>query len=200
VALGLSAVLLRPVNPGVVSNNPDRRLCVRRVLHDSLAQLDDPASGGKSSWMLNVLHVEHAKALVSMLSNIWDNAATGAVNELVGSLMRSESVSFHSLHFVSLMCYAGTLTLTHEGFWAPLLCTIQWIMVAKAQSDSIARRAALPTESLPRLLLCSGLRRASLLIMIDRLGRLGDADTQKGAADLRVLDPSASSEWSIGLP
>jgi hypothetical protein len=73
-------------------------------------------------------------------------------------------------------------------------------MLAKARSDSIARRAALsaPTEFLPRLLLCSGLPRASLLTMIDRLGRLGDTATQKDAAYLQLLDPSASSEWDIG--
>jgi hypothetical protein len=73
-------------------------------------------------------------------------------------------------------------------------------MLAKARSDSIARRAALsaPTEFLPRLLLCSGLPRASLLTMIDRLGRLGDTDTEKDAVYLQLLDPSASSEWDIG--
>lgn len=73
-------------------------------------------------------------------------------------------------------------------------------MLAKARSDSIARRAALsaPTEFLPRLLLCSGLPRASLLTMIDRLGRLGDTNSEKDAAYLQLLDPSASSEWDIG--
>jgi hypothetical protein len=73
-------------------------------------------------------------------------------------------------------------------------------MLAKARSDSIARRAALsaPTEFLPRLLLCSGLPRASLLTMIDRLGRLGEADIPKDVAYIRLLDPSASSEWDIG--
>jgi integrator complex subunit 1 len=48
----------------VASNNPDRRRCARRVLLDSLAQLDDSASGSKTSWMLNILLVQHAKALV----------------------------------------------------------------------------------------------------------------------------------------
>lgn len=50
----------------VASNNPDRRRCARRVLNDSLAQFDDSASasGIKASWMLNILRVEHAKALV----------------------------------------------------------------------------------------------------------------------------------------
>jgi hypothetical protein len=34
--------------------------------------------------------------------------------------------------------------------------------------------------------------------MIDRLGRLGDTETEKDAVYLQLLDPSASSEWDIG--
>lgn len=73
-------------------------------------------------------------------------------------------------------------------------------MLAKARSDSIARRAALsaPAKFLPRLLLCSGLPRASLLTMIDRLGRIGDTAAEKNEVYLRLLDPSTSSEWDIG--
>jgi hypothetical protein len=34
--------------------------------------------------------------------------------------------------------------------------------------------------------------------MIDRLGRLGDTEAEKDTVYLRLLDPSASSEWDIG--
>lgn len=73
-------------------------------------------------------------------------------------------------------------------------------MLAKARSDTIARRAALsaPTGFLPRLLLCSGLPRASLVTMIDRLDVLGDSAADKGAVYRQLLEPSASSEWDIG--
>lgn len=73
-------------------------------------------------------------------------------------------------------------------------------MLAKARSNNIARRAALtaPTGFLPRLLLCSGLPRASLLTMIDRLGTMGDASDAQDAVYSRLLVPSASSEWDIG--
>jgi hypothetical protein len=73
-------------------------------------------------------------------------------------------------------------------------------MLARARSDFIARRAALtaPTGFLPRLLLCSGLPRASLLTMIDRLGKLGDKAQDKRKTFNQLLVPSAASEWDIG--
>jgi hypothetical protein len=75
-----------------------------------------------------------------------------------------------------------------------------WIMLAKARSDAIARRAALsaPASFLPRLLLCSGLPRASLLTMVDRLGRLGQRAPDMTATYLELMVPSASSHWDIG--
>ena len=73
-------------------------------------------------------------------------------------------------------------------------------MLARSRSDFIAKRAALtaPTLFLPRLLLCSGLPRASLLTMIDRLGSLGDKSDDKGKTFGQLLVPSATSEWDIG--
>ena len=75
-----------------------------------------------------------------------------------------------------------------------------WVMLAKSRSDFIAKRAALaaPTTSLPRLLLCSGLPRASLLTMIDRLGKLGEKTADANKTFNQLLVPSASSEWDIG--
>jgi hypothetical protein len=73
-------------------------------------------------------------------------------------------------------------------------------MLAKAKSDILARRAALsaPSHFLSRLLLCSGLPRASLLTMVDRLGRLGSKSDQMDAVFADLLTPSASSAWDIG--
>ena len=73
-------------------------------------------------------------------------------------------------------------------------------MLAKARSDTIARRAALtaPTGFLPRLLLCSGLPRASLLTMIDRLGKMGEASEERASVFNHLLIPSATSQWDIG--
>lgn len=75
-----------------------------------------------------------------------------------------------------------------------------WVMLAKSRSDFIAKRAALtaPTSFLPRLLLCSGLPRASLLTMVDRLGRLGEKAADLNKAFNQLLAPSALSEWDIG--
>jgi len=76
----------------------------------------------------------------------------------------------------------------------------KWIMLAKARSDRIARRAALsaPTRFLPRLLLCSGLPRASLVTMIDRLGQLSDLASDKDQLYEELLVSSTSSEWDFG--
>jgi integrator complex subunit 1 len=49
----------------VASHNPDRRRCARRVLQDALGRLDDSVPDTKSSWMLNILRVEHSKSLVA---------------------------------------------------------------------------------------------------------------------------------------
>lgn len=75
-----------------------------------------------------------------------------------------------------------------------------WILLAKSRSDLIARRAAMsaPDEFLPRLLLCSGLPKASLLTMLNRLGRLGDSAQNSVLLYRSLLTPSASSEWDIG--
>jgi len=73
-------------------------------------------------------------------------------------------------------------------------------MLAKARSDTIARRAALtaPTMFLPRLLLCSGLPRASLLTMIDRLGKLAETSETRDDVYNQLLMSSATSQWDIG--
>jgi len=76
----------------------------------------------------------------------------------------------------------------------------QWVMLAKSRSDFLARRAALtaPTIILPRLLLCSGLPRSSLLTMIDRLGKLGDNAPDQSQVFNQLLMPSATTDWGIG--
>lgn len=73
-------------------------------------------------------------------------------------------------------------------------------MLARSRSDFVAKRAALtaPTGFLTRLLLCSGLPRASLLTMIDRLGRVGDKANDTGKTFNQLLVSSATSEWDIG--
>ena len=74
-------------------------------------------------------------------------------------------------------------------------------MLAKARSDFVARRAALsaPAKFLPRLLLCSGLPKSSLLTMIDRLGQLGENSDKEDSRVFRdLLLPSSTSDWGFG--
>lgn len=73
-------------------------------------------------------------------------------------------------------------------------------MLARSRSDIIAKRAALtaPNGFLPRLLLCSGLPKASLVSMVDRLGKMGDNADDIDKAFTQLLVPSATSEWDIG--
>ena len=75
-----------------------------------------------------------------------------------------------------------------------------WVMLAKSQSDNIARRAALsaPSKFLPRLLLCSGLPQSSLLTMIDRVGKLGEKSCDVDKVYRELLMPSATTDWGIG--
>lgn len=77
---------------------------------------------------------------------------------------------------------------------------IQWIMLAKARSDIIAKRVAssAPTEHIPRLLLCSGLPKASLLGMLERLGHLGESSEDKTATYEGLLNPADGNKWDIG--
>ena len=73
-------------------------------------------------------------------------------------------------------------------------------MLAKARSDSIARRAALtaPTTFLPRLLLCSGLPHSSMVAMIDRLGKLGESSEDLNDTYQKLFHSSTVSAWDIG--
>jgi integrator complex subunit 1 len=137
---------------------------------------------------------------VSVVLSTWkeqesglDQQATSSVDYLANVLLCSIdcSVANNELGLASAKIQDG------EGVAASVEF---WIMLAKARSDSMARRAALsaPANVLPRLLLSSGLPRASLLTMIDRLGRLGDSVEDKDEAFLALLVPSASSDWDIG--
>ena len=100
----------------------------------------------------------------------------------------------------SVSHFLPRLSVSSVNFFLMRFFLSQWIVLAKARSDSLARRAALsaPARYLPRLLLCSGLPRASLLTMIDRLGRLGDSMDKNDDIYLKLLAPSASSEWDAG--
>lgn len=75
-----------------------------------------------------------------------------------------------------------------------------WVMLAKSLSDNIARRAALsaPAKFLPRLLLCSGLPKSSLLTMIDRVGKLGEQSDSIDKVYRELLMPSATMDWGFG--
>jgi hypothetical protein len=77
---------------------------------------------------------------------------------------------------------------------------VKWILLAKAQSDVVARRASLsaPVRFLPRLLLLSGLPRGSLIAMVDRLGRLGDNNPGIDTQYSRLMSPLGSNEWDVG--
>mmetsp|Transcript_22685 Transcript_22685/g.53527 ORF Transcript_22685/g.53527 Transcript_22685/m.53527 type:complete len:1400 (+) Transcript_22685:3-4202(+) len=75
-----------------------------------------------------------------------------------------------------------------------------WILLCKARDDAVGKKAALsaPEEFLARLLLSSGLPRASLVAMVGRLGTLGDSAKDKDAVFRELLLPSMSSEWDLG--
>jgi integrator complex subunit 1 len=47
----------------VASKKPDRRRCARRVLHDALIEFK--SSSGAQSWMMSILQLDHAQALLN---------------------------------------------------------------------------------------------------------------------------------------
>jgi integrator complex subunit 1 len=135
------------------------------------------------------------------LLSIWTTLKTGNADDsnliqtLVVALMRSseEEINIDSASTglsSAKMTVSGQVAVTVES----------WIMLCKARSDDIGKRAALsaPEAFLARLLLSSGLPRASLLAMVDRLGRLGAAAVDKDKTYHQLLQPPASSEWDIG--
>jgi hypothetical protein len=125
-----------------------------------------------------------------------DNAEESTENIGLGSARMltcgREAVSVETVSFppIQLVFFPSSHVL-----FAKIIC--QWIMLAKARSDKIARRAALsaPVGFLPRLLLCAGLPRASLVTMIDRLGRLSWAETNKSEVYSKLLSSPAISKW-----
>lgn len=88
------------------SHNPDRRRCARRVLYDSLVQLDDPASvsNGSSSWMLNILRVEHATSLVDKAIKHMSTAAAFERGTVLCSLIMAleKHIAFAKTHQIKV--------------------------------------------------------------------------------------------------
>ncbi|KAL7566998.1 hypothetical protein ACA910_019925 [Epithemia clementina (nom. ined.)] len=82
----------------------------------------------------------------------------------------------------------------------PAVSVESWIMLCKARNGEIGKKAALsaPEEFLARLLMSSGLPRASLVAMVDRLGKLGATTEEKDKIYRKLMLPSASSEWDLG--
>lgn len=76
----------------------------------------------------------------------------------------------------------------------------EWILVAKARAEKVARHAAAcaPYIYLPRLLLCCGMPKPSFYTMLRRLGHMGDSSSDSAKLFEELLSPSAVSQW--GLP
>lgn len=73
-------------------------------------------------------------------------------------------------------------------------------MLAKAKCDDIVRRAALtiPVEFLPRILLCSGLSRSSVITILLKLGQVIDSAQDKHEMLRKLLAPTTLSECNTG--
>ena len=75
----------------------------------------------------------------------------------------------------------------------------EWVLLATANSDIIAKQAALsvPDIFLPRLLLCCGMSKTSLVTMIERLSKLGESVSDPSKLYNELLSTSAVSEWGL---
>lgn len=135
-----------------------------------------------------LMHIEHASDQTGDQDSERDSALGLASAKFLGT--DSGAIPVESVSGFSWNILVFLLRLTY----------FQWVMLARSKSDFIAKRAALtaPNSFLPRLLMCSGLPRASLLTMIDRLGKIGDGSSDIDKLFHQLLAPSALSEWDIG--
>ncbi len=75
----------------------------------------------------------------------------------------------------------------------------EWVLLATSNSDIIAKQAALsvPDIFLPRLLLCCGLPKTSLVTMLERLSKLGASTPNPAKLYNDLICTSAVSEWGL---
>ncbi len=140
-----------------------------------------------------------------VLLSIWsedekNDADSNHIRGLAGKLMQSRESEGSTVNEMDDNNVEGLASATLLETQTSAMPVESWVMLAKSRSDFIAKRAALaaPTTFLPRLLLCSGLPRASLLTMIDRLGKVGEKSLDANKTFNQLLVPSASSEWDLG--
>jgi len=88
-------------------------------------------------------------------------------------------------------------TATHNGKRA--VTVEEWVLLATSNSDIIAKQAALsvPDIFLPRLLLCCGLPKTSLVTMLERLSKLGASTPNPAKLYNDLICTSAVSEWGL---
>ena len=75
----------------------------------------------------------------------------------------------------------------------------EWVLLATSNSDIIAKQAALsvPDIFLPRLLLCCGMPKTSLVTMLERLSKLGASTPDPAKLYNELICTSAVSEWGL---
>lgn len=201
-----------------MSRFPDLRQLAITVVHeefvnhlaDGAAATDGPAvelvpcrsykDGKLGSARLPLSLLQSACVLLSIWkeSDEGDDASKDLVNELANILMHPHD-SPDSL-LLEADGVEGVASATMVGSDQPAVSVDEWVMLAKSKSDYIARRAALsaPSKFLPRLLLCSGLPKSSLLTMIDRIGKLGEKSESPEKVYRELLMPSATLAWGFG--
>ena len=74
------------------------------------------------------------------------------------------------------------------------------MMLAKARCDNIAQRTAvsIPVEFLPRILLCSGLSRSSVLAIIQKLGHIVEKSIKRHEVIKNLMEPTILRGWNMG--
>ena len=136
--------------------------------------------------------------------SIWKDteSADDSSKELVNELANILIFPFDSPESLLLEAdgVEGVASATMVGSGDRAVSVDGWVLLAKSRSDYIARRAALsaPAKFLPRLLLCSGLPKSSLLTMIDRVGKLGEKSESLDKVYRELLMPSATMDWGFG--
>ncbi|CAJ1967202.1 unnamed protein product [Cylindrotheca closterium] len=183
-------------SPSIIdTENDDSNVEIK--LHCGPDTADDTSKGVVDAVLPRALLQSSCVLLSIWLDDQKDTEENRAVRDLVKMLMEPrEGVSESS----SLDDKDGLASARAANTGKSAVPVESWVMLAKSRSDFIAKRAALtaPISFLTRLLLCSGLPRASLLTMIDRLGKVGEKAESQDKAFNQLFASSATSEWDIG--
>ncbi len=175
-----------------------RRLCIAEVKHaiDDAITHNDAVSPNDSKTVTilvrsqeRILPSNLLSALIVILSNWQKVETTEELEEENIMALLKQLVTGEKDSVLSTAMRNGKRAVTVE----------EWVLLATSNSDIIAKQAALsvPDIFLPRLLLCCGMPKTSLVTMLERLSKLGASTPNPAKLYNDLICSSAVSEWGL---